>query len=192
MIVTTRRDARTGRKLGQGGGRWSKWYRDLNTLMKSNPGHDVRFTTLFDYYGLPADFPGLGDAMRERTSEARAERLQDAMKASLDDWRLIPYLQLHEFEAYVFVDLAVLESLLDDAEDRTRLAALAHTVSGMAPEEIDDGALTAPSKRLSAHLGSVYQKTVHGLLVTEIVGLARIRASCPRFKRWLSVLEQLC
>jgi len=48
MIVTTRRDARTGRKVGQGGGRWSKWHRDLTIQMRAKPGNDVRFTTLFD------------------------------------------------------------------------------------------------------------------------------------------------
>lgn len=191
MIVTTRRDARTGRRVGQGGGRWSKWHRDLTIQMRTKPGNDVRFTTLFDVYGLPADFPSLAEAAREPTSDARVQRLQEAMSAALDDWRLIPYLQLHEFEAYVFVDLAPLEALLDDAEDRRRLAGLGQAVAGIPPEEIDDGAETAPSKRLAAHLGAAYQKVVHGPLVTEVIGLARIRARCPRFDRWLTVLEQL-
>lgn len=53
--------------------------------------------------------------------------------------------QLHEFEAYVFVDLAALEPLLDGA-DRARLAGLAADVRGMAPEDINDGVNTAPSK----------------------------------------------
>ena len=104
MIVTTRRDVRTGRKVGQGGGRWSKWHRDLTIQMRAKPGNDVRFTTLFDVYGLPPDFPGLAEAAKERTPHARVQRLEEAMRAALDDWRFIPYLQLHEFEAYVFVD----------------------------------------------------------------------------------------
>ena len=189
MIVTTSRDRLTGRK-GRGGGTWSSWERDLRTLMGSDGGADVRFTTLFDLYGLPDDFPGVSLRPLTETAEDRALRLEGEMSSALGDRRLIPYLQLHEFEAYVFVDLAQLGLLLDP-QDRPQVEALKKSVVGLAPEDINEGATTAPSKRLRTHL-PVYEKTVHGPLVTEAIGLARIRAACPRFDRWLEgVLEAL-
>ena len=51
IIVETRRDP--GGSKYRGGGDWSKWRRDLVRLTKGHPGKDVRFTTLFDLYGLP-------------------------------------------------------------------------------------------------------------------------------------------
>lgn len=188
MIVTTSRDRLTGRKA-RGGGTWSSWRRDLRTLMGSDGASDVRFTTLFDLYGLPDDFPGVSPRRPGEKSEDRAQRLEGEMSNALGDRRLIPYLQLHEFEAYVFVDLAELALLLDP-QDRPQLQALQKSVSGLAPEEINEGVITAPSKRLRGYL-PVYEKTVHGPLATEAIGLARIRASCPRFNQWLGILESL-
>lgn len=163
FIVRTKRDRVTGRVIGRGGGHWSDWARDLKRLMLSQPSADVRFSTLFDFYGLPEDFPHRDDAVSEATTAGRLARLETAMADALSDWRLIPYLQLHEFEAYVFADLHVLESLLDE-HDRPRLGRLASEVAELDPEGINDGQTTSPSKRLSAHLGAVYQKLVHGPL----------------------------
>ena len=188
LIVTTSRDRLTGRKA-KGGGTWSSWKRDLRTLMGSDGGADVRFTTLFDLYGLPDDFPGVSLRLPAEKAADRALRLESEMSNALGDWRLIPYLQLHEFEAFVFVDLAQL-GLLMDPQDRPQVEALATSVIGLAPEDINEGATTAPSKRLRGHL-PVYEKTVHGALATEAIGLARIRGACPRFDRWLWILEAL-
>lgn len=54
IIVTTSRDAH-GRKH-KGGGTWAHWLRDIKRLTGEQDG---RFTTMFDLYGLPDDFPGL-------------------------------------------------------------------------------------------------------------------------------------
>lgn len=55
---------------------------------------------------------------------------------------------------------------------------------------MNDGHDTAPSKQLKARIPS-YQKTVHGPLVTEATGLAKLRAACPRFDDWVAKLEGL-
>ena len=174
VIVTTSRDRSTGRKT-KGGGRWSAWKRDFRTLLASDRDAAVRFSTLFDLYGLPADFPGVAPKQAGETPESRAQRLETEMAGDLGDSRLIPYLQVHEFETYIFVDLGRLEALLDP-QDRPGLDTLRRSVAGLGPEEINEGATTAPSKRLLMHL-PVYQKAVHGPLVTEAIGLDRIRAA---------------
>src|SRR5688572_5630398 len=50
-------DPKTGRRRGSGGGHWKVWHRDITRFTKQEHGPDVRFTTLFDLYGLPSDFP---------------------------------------------------------------------------------------------------------------------------------------
>jgi hypothetical protein len=74
---------------------------------------------------------------------------------------------------------------------REGLAQLRKDVEGTAPEDVNDGAATtAPSKRLKAAIPS-YQKTTHGPLVAEQVGLTKLRARCTRFSTWVEHLEAL-
>ena len=37
---------------------------DLEIWMKNDQDQNTRFTTMFDLYALPSDFPGYGDAMQ--------------------------------------------------------------------------------------------------------------------------------
>jgi len=64
-VVETSRDA-FGRKRRGGGRRWGKWYCDLKRLTTEQHGGDVRFTTMFDLYGLPKDFPVVRARLRQR------------------------------------------------------------------------------------------------------------------------------
>ena len=147
-------------------------------------------TTFFDLYGLPRDFPGLEQHASTPDTSLRCEALQAALAAEFDDPRLIPYVQRHEFEALVLASLSELRELLDAKDDLAGLAELAKQIDGLAPEDINDGDRTAPSKRLQEYIPG-YGKTLHGPLVTEQAGLASLRAACPRFDGWLSKLEQL-
>jgi hypothetical protein len=189
ITVTTRRDPITGTKIGKGGGHWKHWRRDIRRLFLDGSS-DVRFTTVFDLYGLPSDFPKLEIHRPCADTVMRAELLEQAMAEDLQDRRLIPYLQRHEFEALVLAGLDQLRSVLDTVEDLTGLDALRADIGHTLPEEIDDGAETAPSKRLIRHVPS-YQKSVHGPLVVGAVGLGRLRAACPRFDSWITRLERL-
>jgi hypothetical protein len=172
-----------------GGRSWERWRNVLTKLMKSQPG-DARFTTLFDLYGLPKDFPGLGASKAVVDTSQRADLLEAEMKAVLADERLIPYLQRHEMEALLYTDLLVLRGLLDAKDDLDGLDRLRQSTAVLPPEDINDDVTTAPSKRLLSHIGS-YVKTVHGPLALETLGLARIGGRCPRFRAWLAKLEAL-
>jgi len=116
--VSSRRVATLlGGKRRGGGRRWGKWYCDLKRLTTEQHGGDVRFTTMFDLYGLPKDFPGLCEHASDRDTSRRATRLEETMAAAVDDWRLVPYLQRHEFEALVLAGLPALAGLLQDKDD---------------------------------------------------------------------------
>jgi hypothetical protein len=187
IIVTTSRD-RTGRKR-RGGGMWKQWRADLRAVMRDTR-QDVRYTTMFDLYGLPSDFPGLAEHGKQPDTCRRAELLEQSLLQDIGDHRLIPYLQRHEFEALVLCGLDVLDRLLDAHADRRGLESLGASIAGMLPEDIDDGHETAPSKRLGKCLPS-YQKALHGPLVVEGTGIARLRQQCPRFDAWIGKLASL-
>ena len=152
-------------------------------------------TTLVDYYAIPEDFPGLDHqelpppiSLDERI--AYLEREMD--RAAGATGRLIPYLQLHEFEAILFSDTALIDGTLaaldDYASRQVDLDRILREAGN--PEAINDGPATAPSKRL-LRLYPGYNKVVFGPLIAERIGLGKIRSECPHFNRWISRLEGL-
>jgi hypothetical protein len=184
IIVESSRDAH-GRKH-KGGGHWAHWLRDLKRLTGEQDG---RFTTMFDLYGLPRDFPGLRATASITDTSLRAEALETAMATAVGDWRLIPYLQRHEFEALVLCVLDQLAELLE-AEDIAGLEKLRAAIGMAAPEDVNDGKETAPSKRLKNFIPG-YRKNLHGPLTLEAGGLTILRKRCPRFGDWVARLEGL-
>ncbi len=178
----------TGQKR-KGGGRWKHWHADIHRLTTTQRRAEARFSTLFDLYGLPGDFPGLTTHGEDRDTVRRAASLEAEMAKVVGDHRFIPYLQRHEFEALVLASLPHLTEFLEPG-DRATVEALRVSLGSLAPEEVNDGPETAPSKRL---LGTVpgYRKTLHGVFACERAGLPTLRAACPRFDAWVTRLEAL-
>jgi hypothetical protein len=187
IVVETSRDI-YGRKR-KGGGQWRRWKDDLLRLCKGQAAFDVRVTTMFDLYGLPKDFPELSKHAHVSDTRTRVQLLECAMATAIGDRRLIPYLQRHEFEALVFASINSLAEIMDPNEQEgvDRLRTL---VSTTAPEDINDGKITAPSKRLLSELPT-YRKTFHASLAIADTGLPTLRANCPRFDAWVTKLEAL-
>src|SRR5437870_1001687 len=74
---------------------------DLQRWMKEDSASDCYFTTMFDYYALPLDFPGREDAQMLSDPYDRVQRIESAFANDVNDPRFIPYIQLHEFEALI-------------------------------------------------------------------------------------------
>jgi hypothetical protein len=176
--------------LKKGGGGWTRWERDIRRILGEQHQTNVRVTTLFDLYGLPTGFPGLAEHGCDSDTVRRCDNLEAALACAFNDWRLIPYVQRHEFEALVLASLGSLIGLLDATEDLAGLQELSAEIAGRLPEDIDDGQDTAPSKRLWAKIPG-YSKTVHGPLAAADTGLPALRSRCPRFDAWLGRLETL-
>jgi hypothetical protein len=172
----------------EGGGRWSRWRKHITSWMRQDQKPEARFTTMFDLYALPADFPRKAAHAALSDTGRRVELLEQAMFDDLGDSRLVPYLQRHEVEALVLAGLDRLAHLLP--EERKGIERLRDTIGAVSPEDVNDGAETAPSKRLAQHVPG-YDKTLHGPIVAEDVGLACLREKCPRFHQWVEKLEAL-
>lgn len=172
----------------RGGNRYADWRRDIRNCLNSNRGPDFRLTTLCDLYGLPDDFPGWAFQAGDQDTAARCERLEQALKNDIEDWRFSPYIQRHEFEALVLAAQDCLADLYDAEDQLSGLAKLQAEIAGMAPEEINDSPATAPSKRLLRQIPG-YRKSEDGPDAIDLAGLAHVRSRCPRFDAWLTGLE---
>ena len=165
---------------------------DIMRFLSQEKTGGVFFTTMIDLYAIPDDFPGLAGAENLRQNPMnRVEALERAFAEDVGDRRFVPYIQLHEYEAYLFSDPSRFALFYDRHDDR--IAALqAIADSHATPELIDDGPQTAPSKRIIAELPD-YEgaKASEGPQVAELIGLGAIRSRCPHFSDWLSRLESL-
>ena len=182
----------TNRKLGKRGGilDFAKIEGDLTRLMHQDRRPEARFTTMIDFYALPPEFPGWAEARKKALPKDRVAVLEASLHSRFGDDRFHPYIQLHEFEALLYCDLSQLQCRLNNAEHG--IAALQREVRNLAPEDINEGAHTAPSKRIINHL-PVYErsKVRVGASAAAAIGLPALRAKCPHFHDWLSRLERL-
>jgi len=156
--------------------------------------HAAFCTTMFDYYAMPNSWPQREAAgqcpflqrpgmIEQAISADIANELGDRFNAA----RLVPYVQMHEFEALLFSEPALLAKGLDLAGDDA-----IQTIRNQfrTPEEIDDSPQTAPSKRILG-LQPRYDKRIDGVLISQNIGLGLMRAQCPHFSEWIAKLETL-
>lgn len=180
-------------RVHRGGGRkYVPMKNDILRFLAQEKAGGVFFTTMIDLYAIHADFPGLAEAEKLRhMPDKRVEALEQAFAKDICDSRFVPYIQLHEYEAYLFSDPTWFRYFYNHHENQ--IAALkAIADSHATPELIDDGPHSAPSKRIIAELPD-YQdaKSAVGPQVAELIGLDVIRDKCPHFAAWLSGLEKL-
>ncbi len=187
LIAHARRKGRVHR----GGGRnFTAMQNDINRRRKQESGNDVFFTTMIDLYALPTKFPGVEEAEKLRHDPyKRVAALERSWFDETSDHRFIPFIQLHEFEAYLFSDVSQFAFFFDNAD--SQISALHDVLHDFqSPERIDDGQHTAPSKRIIAQFPE-YSKTTVGPQMAERIGLENIRSKCPHFKAWVERLEKL-
>ena len=169
-------------------GRYKKLRNDFLAWARCDKDPGARFTTLMDLYGLPHDFPGMDAAAAVNDSFTRAGVLEQALREDLGDVRLLPYIQVHEFEALLFSELSPFPALFPDSPKvRQKLEDI--RAAFPTPEHIDDSPHSAPSKRIQQLLPD-YRKPAFGAQLAALVGLERMLAECPRFAAWVARLQQ--
>jgi len=180
-------------KVHRGGGRnYVPMKNDITCLLKQEKAPDVFFTTMIDLYAIHPDFPGLAESESMRQDPLqRVEFLEQRFAEDIGDARFIPYIQLHEYEAYLFSAPKCFEDLY---AGRTKEIEALRTIASQyqTPELINDGPQTAPSKRIIAQFPDYGKaKSNFGPQLAEKIGLQVIRSKCYHFDKWLSRLESL-
>lgn len=163
----------------------------INLLYEGN----LVITTLVDYYALPKDFPNYEEAQQITNLTERLGFLVNSVikdiqsKQGHEIKNLLPYIQLHEFEALCFSSFKGFKD--NFSEDEADYKAIQEIINSFAtPELINDGIATAPSKRL-IKLIQGYNKIIYGNIIIESIGIDQILEKCPNFKRWVEDLLQL-
>ena len=144
-------------------------------------------TTLVDYYG----FENINGRLKAQLEQDILNEAQTLIRQHFEPHYVRPYVQMHEFEALLFSDISRFQ-LHDDWNNKsqTKLQRICNAFA--TPEDINNNAQTAPSKRLdNIFPGYGKNKTLYGPLIAEDIGLAKIRQKCLLFHNWVDQLEKL-
>ena len=152
---------------------------------------DCIVSLLIDYYRIrdSYSFPGWMGSKKITNLYDRMHFLFDRMLLDITEElrpRFIPYIQLHEFEALLFSNIAIFkENFTNDELDFSVLEKAVKSVDS--PEEINNGPTTAPSERLKSAVKG-YDKVVYGACLASDIGLKTIREKCVLFNEWIEKL----
>lgn len=149
------------------------------------------FTTMFDYYALPDDFPGVEESIDIQNVRDRISFLEDKFAEDMGSGTFIPYIQLHEFEALLFVDIIRLQIDYPLSSERIRVLKEETDIYGD-PEMINNSPDTAPSKRIIAALAQDYHynKVQSGASVTSSIGIDALLKNCRHFNEWIEHIRR--
>ncbi len=189
----------TNKKLNARGGMLSyhNASADLEILRQTKQDGDYErhiFTTMFDLYALPDDFPGFTAAQSISDPYSRVAALESSLSDAINDSRFIPYIQLHEFEALLFCGIEYIVKLYPACEKRCKQLTTDLNNAGGNPELINNSPETAPSKRIiKAIEGGTktrynYNKPKTGKYVALNVGIDALRSQCKHFDEWIERL----
>ncbi|RUA06989.1 MAG: hypothetical protein DSY43_00800 [Gammaproteobacteria bacterium] len=134
-------------------------------------------TTLYDFYGFKKK-------SQEETKQSLERRIKQGIKQA-QQYKIIPYIQMYEFEALLFSDAEIMANGLDTSQNWI------DSIVSYFPnlETINNSKETAPSKLIGKN--ARYIKTQHAPKILQEIGLSKIREKCQGFNAWLTQLEEL-
>lgn len=198
-IFVSARKIRTGwdrinRKPAKGGLlKYIKFRNDVLRWIESDKGRaNTIYTSFIDLYAFPKDAQSPYTTQIQNITDPyqRIAALEVAIGKDINYPDFIPYVELHEFEAFLLVDPDKLITMFPD--EQTGINRLKRNITNLRPEEINETAQSAPSKRIIQYLPNYEsQKAQVGPLVAEDIGLTMLRNHCPHFNDWITRLEKI-
>ena len=141
----------------------------------------------FDFVTTFYDFYGFKKLAVQETKASLEEKILQSLQPKLQG-KLIPYIQMHEFEGLLFTDPQILATQLHDPSVSKWAQEILKSFDNN-PEQINNSPQTAPSKRLERK--TRYKKTIDGPNIALGIGLKKLRNSCKGLDEWLEKLEAL-
>lgn len=168
---------------------YKKAKNDIITWLKEDDNPDARFTTMFDLYALPNDFPKFEEAKKYMDPYKRVKLLEDAFREDINDHRFFPYIQLHEFEALILSKPEMLQYEYFEHENSINKLVELIKEKGNA-ELINDKPETAPSKRITKLIPEYEcNKVIVGATIADMIGIEWLMCNCKHFKDWLDKIK---
>ena len=191
--IATGWDSRNGKPAKGGLLKYSKLKADITNWIVADRGRaDVWYTTMIDLYAFPKDSSSPYNTNIQNTPDPyqKIQALETEIGLDINCTNFIPYVQLHEFEAFIMVDVNRLKIMYPDGQ--ANINRLKSEIGGLEPELINDSYQTAPSKRIIKYFPEYEgQKAQVGPLVAEDIGMDKLRMGCPHFNEWISKLENI-
>ena len=185
---------RIGSKPAKGGLLKYTWLKDdILMWIKSDKNRPNTFyTTFVDLYAFPVDdkSPYTYQIKSIIDPYLKIQSLEEAIAQDINHPNFIPYVQLHEFEAFLMVDPDRLLTMYPDGRNAVQM--LKENIGTKSPETINESQHTAPSKRIIKFFpGYEGEKAQVGPLVAEDIGLTLLREKCPHFDQWMTKIERI-
>jgi len=194
----------TNKKMNARGGitSYDQVLRDIGLMLKQhrdNKENIYWFTTMFDLYALPCEFPMYQESINmspyERVHAIQEAFAQDVVtRYSIDKNRFIPYIQLHEFEALVLCNINHLKMLYPrSSKPLERLEQSIQKEYYGNTEMVNNSPQTAPSKRIITALSDFYHydKPQSGKETTLNMGIDKLRVRCKHFSMWINAIDKI-
>lgn len=156
---------------------------ELIKLCRSHRNEHI--TTMFDYYGMPDDTPGITSDIEDIYD--RIISIEAAVNTDLNEPNCRFHFMLHEFEAVLF---SRPESFALIADDEAVNSIRQIRASFASPEHINNSPDTAPSKRIEAAV-PMYAKIRHGSALSLDMGLGVMLEECPHFRSWIEWIKSI-
>ena len=159
--------------------------RDVEIRLKQM-GNDIIVTTFIDFFRCP-ELPDKDSYIHIKDHHEKVKQMEKVIKDDINDWRFIPYIQLHEFEALLFSSDKGFKEYFSEEENKELISVINEFNN---PEEINSNPEKAPSKRLMK-IVTDYDKVIHGNIIALEIGIDGILNKCPRFKHWIEMLIKI-
>jgi hypothetical protein len=191
--ITTGWDSMNNKPAKGGLLKYSKFRNDVLRWIESDRHKpNTYYTSFIDLYAFPKDdkSPYIKNIQDIADHYQRISALETAIGQDINHPKFIPYVQLHEFEAFLLVDPGRLITMYPDR--KTYIDRLKRNIGNTKPEEINESPQTAPSKRIIQFIPEYEgQKAQVGSLIAEDIGITMLRDKCPHFNEWIIKLENI-
>jgi hypothetical protein len=173
--------------------KYIKFRNDVLRWIESDRNHhQFWYTSMLDLYAFPKDELSPYNTTIQAIIDPykKIVALETAIAKDINHPKFIPYVQLHEFEAFLLVEPDRLITMYPSGQ--SGINKLKRDIGDRRPEEINESQQTAPSKRIIKYLPDYEgQKAQVGPLVAQDIGLTILRKNCPHFNDWITRLEKI-
>lgn len=181
ITITTSKN--TSKKAIKGGvSKYELIKKEIQKLC-GNPNNIV--TTMFDYYGMPKDTPGID--CTEADIDKRMQIIENAVESDINLSNCYFNLIVHEFEGLLFSNPQVFENITNNSTV-AKLQAIRDKAPS--PEHINNSLETAPSKRIY-NLIPDYSKVRQGTILAQKIGIDKMISECRHFANWINKIRSL-
>lgn len=150
---------------------------------------DLTVSMMIDFFALPSNVPRPQNYNSLKTDYDKVKAIEQCIFDDIDDYRFIPYIQLHEFEALLFASKVGFDYCYENDPRALLLKKIVDSYDN--PEEINTSPSGAPSKRILAIIPE-YQKGYDGNVIMIENGIDVVIAKCPGFRKWIkAIIEHL-